>query len=160
MALHRSATAVLAATLGLTLFGCSHEGPQASLGSDIGLYFNKSGPTATLAYGRANSDDVGLVLQCQAGSRLVDVSDVARNARADSLTLTSGKAQTRLPARLDTATGQPTLWAKADVGNPALAAFRQTGAVVVAAGGTRYRVDASRQEMAGVQAFFRTCDRA
>lgn len=144
----------------MTLFGCSHEGSQAGLGSDIGLYFNKSGSTATLAYGRANSDDVGLVLQCQAGSRMVDVSDVARNGRADSLTLTSGKAQSRLPARLDTATGQPTLWAKADVASPALAAFRETGAVVVAGGGARYKVDASRREMAGVQAFFRTCERA
>jgi hypothetical protein len=160
MALHRSASAVVIAALGLTVLGCSHDGPQASVGSDIGLYLNTSGSTATLAYGRPNSDDVGLVLQCQAGSRMIDVSDVVRGGAPSSLVLTSGSARSQLPARLDSSTGQATLWAKANVSAPALVAFRGTGRIGVAVGGARYGIAASCEEQAQVESFFRTCESA
>ncbi len=158
MALSRSAAALSLAALALA--ACSHDRPQAGLSDGMGLYFNSSGATATLAYGRASSDDVGLVLQCQAGSRSVEVSDVARSAGAQGLTLTSGRARTSLPARVDSSTGQPTLWASTDAGAPVLKAFQETGRIGVSTGGARYTVVASPSEMDGVRAFFRACAKA
>jgi len=119
-----------------------------------------NGAAATLAYGRANSDDVGLVMQCQAGSRMIDVSDLARGGGPAALVLTSGKARSQLPARLDTTNGLPTLWAKADVASPALVAFRDSGRISVVAGAARYGIAASRGEQVRVESFFRTCESA
>lgn len=154
-----SAAAAAFGTLTL-LAGCSHQAGLASLPPDMGLYFNRSGQTASLAYGRANSDAVGLMLQCQAGSGQVDVSDNARSAKATQLTLTSGKARTDLPARVDASTGQPTLWAKASTEAPALRAFRKSGSIAVSSRGGGYGLTARAEEKARIERFFETCERA
>lgn len=153
-------TAIALVATGGAIIGCSHQASTSVATPGVGLYFNQSGGAATLAYGRANSDDVGLVLQCQAGSRQVDVSDVARTGRASPLTLTSGKASTRLSTRVETTTGQPTLWARTSMHASALSAFRKTGKITVAADRAGYGVVASRSEQAGVEAFFKACERA
>lgn len=152
----------LAATFGtLTLLaGCSHQAGSASLSPDMGLYFNTSGQSASLAYGRANSDAVGLMLQCQAGSGQVDISDNARSTRATQLTLTSGQARTDLPARVEAITGQPTLWAKASTQAPALRAFRKSGVIAVSSRGGGYGLTARAEEKARIERFFRACERA
>lgn len=152
----------LAATFGtLTLVaGCSHQMGSASLSPDMGLYFNRSGQSASLAYGRANSDAVGLMLQCQTGSGRVDVSDNARSTRATRLTLTSGKIRTDLPARVDASTGQPTLWAKASTQAPALRAFRKSGAIAVSSRGGGYSLTARAEERARIERFFAACESA
>jgi hypothetical protein len=128
--------------------------------SDMGLYFNQSGGTATLAYGVANSDSVGLMLQCQAGSRRISVSDVARSPAADHLVLISGKARSDLPATVDDATGQPTLWAQAAAADRALEAFRRTGRIAVKTRGGGYALEARPDEKPRVERFFEACERA
>lgn len=155
-------TSALAAVIGtLTLLaGCSHQAGTASLSPDMGLYFNRSGQTASLAYGRANSDAVGLMLQCQAGSGQVDVSDNARSRRATQLSLSSGAVRTDLPARLDSTTGLPTLWAKASTQAAALQAFRQNGRIEVSSRGGGYALIARAEEMARIERFFEACERA
>jgi hypothetical protein len=159
MALHRSLSALTVAALGLAMFGCSHD-QQARLDPSFGLFFNQSGQSLTLAYGRANSDDVGLVLQCQSGSRQVDVSDLARRSSADRLTLTSNNATDALPARVDTSGGPPTLWAKTAISSGAMQGFRTTGRIGVSSAGARYTVSADSAERQGVERFFRACEKA
>lgn len=152
-------SASLASLAALALLSaCAHE-RSAQVRSDVGLFFNQTGSTATLAYGRANSDAVGLVLQCEAGSRLVTVSDVARSASARSLMLISGADRSELAARLDNSTGQPTLWGEADVGAPALRGFRRSGRISVSSRGGGYALAARPEEKARVEQFFRACER-
>lgn len=152
----------LAATFGTLVLaaGCSHQGGSASLSPDMGLYFNHHGQTASLAYGRANSDAVGLMLQCQTGSGRVEVSDNARSVRADQVTLISGTARTDLPAQLDATTGQPTLWATTSTKAEALRAFRQTGRIEVSSRGGGYGLTARPSERGQVERFFKACERA
>lgn len=160
MARLKSSAIIAALLMGAGLAGCSHEGRRADLGSDMGLHFNTAGGAATLAYGRANSDDVGLVLQCQTGSGQVDVSDVSRSRSAVGLTLISGDARTDLPTRLDNVTGQPILWAQTSLSAPALKAFRRNGRIGVTSPGARYAVTANRRERSDVERFFTACESA
>lgn len=155
---------VLAATLGtLTLAllaGCSHGRATAGLAPDVGLFFNQYGQTASLAYGRANSDSVGLMLQCEAGSSLIEVSDPARSDAANRLVLVSGRARSDLAARLDASTGQPVLFARAPADSPAPKGFRDSGRMQVSSRGGGYALAARPQERQRVERFFAACERA
>ena len=75
-------TAVAAcAFAGLALLAaCQQDGMSAGLSPTQGysLHFVDEGDRAKLAYGQANSDNVGLMLECAKGSRNVEISDVAR----------------------------------------------------------------------------------
>ncbi len=142
------------------LAGCTHDMRSAKANDGMGLHFNNAGGAATLAFGPANADATGLVLQCQSGSRQVDVSDIARTKGDRTLVLISGKARDALPARIDNAMGMPTLWARTAIDTPALQAFRQTGVIRVGGGAGGYSLTADRVELAGVEQFFRACDRA
>ena len=154
MALTRSAVAALCVILAA---GCSHGGEGPVKPPGMGLYFSRGGVAATLAYGRPNSDDVALVLECQAGSGQVDISDIARRSGANGLILTSGTSRVVLPTRTDTTLGPATLWARASSAAPVLAAFRRTGRIGVQSPGARYTVEAAADERPGIEQFFQAC---
>jgi hypothetical protein len=142
----------------MILAGCSHGSMETPANPELGLHFQRSGDVASLAYGVANSDSVGLMLQCEAGSRSVDISDVARSTASNNLTLISGKARTDLAATVDSSMGQPTLWAKAPSDLAPLQRFRDTGQITVSSRGGRYSVVARQDERARVERFFRACE--
>jgi hypothetical protein len=154
----------------LVLSGCNprDRGPASPgmpprLDAGYGIFFNDNGDDASLAYGRAQSDDVGLMLQCRKGSRRIEVSDTARTpARgAVSLTLASGKAVSSLKAQLtrDPESGQFLASAAAPSDTPALAAFRRSGRLSVTLMGQAQSLAAAPGEQASIDRFFAACER-
>jgi hypothetical protein len=145
------------------LVGCGHEQRSAQVDSRIapgfGFFYLDEGPSAKLAYGEPNSDNVGLMLQCTRGSRMVEVSDVVRSAPANMLSLASLGQRTDLAAKTEAGEGAPMVVAHAPSAAPALAAFRKSGRMEVSYAGMRYSVAAKPQEQASVERFFSTCER-
>lgn len=159
--------AILAATLiigGVALCACGHDQDltRASVPSGFGLHYNDQGSTAALAYGRANSDDVALMLQCRKGSGRVQVSDVVRDVPVSRLVLKSSGKRSELAVKLDPgmSDGPRVLTGETGAGDAALAAFRKSGRISVSFGETRYGLAAREQEHAGVERFFKACERA
>ncbi len=153
---------LMAMLAGLALSACGHDQERAALNSGMGLYYNDQGSVAALAYGAANSDDVGLMLQCVKGSGRVEVSDVARQAPAPRLILTSAGRSTELPVALQSgmSDGPPILTADTSSKSDALAAFRKSGRINVTYGKIRYGLRATSDEKRGVEEFFTACEGA
>lgn len=119
---------------------------------------------AKLAYGRANSDDVWLMLQCRPGSRTVEIYDARHPGarKGDMLTLTSGQVQSALAPTLEpnpAVNDGVMVRAQATTGLPALDGFRHTGAVAVKLGSREYALSASAAEKAQIARFFSACER-
>jgi hypothetical protein len=148
--------------LGLTalgLAGCSGQG--TGLIPRFGLYFNQDSQGADLAYGEANSDNVGVMLQCAKGSRTVELTDVARSGLRGPLVLVSGSQQVSVPAQLLVDdTGEAVAKATLPLDAPVLQGFRRSGAIAVSLGGLRYGLKARRAEEAAVSSFFTACERS
>jgi hypothetical protein len=161
MKLATTSLAVGAALAGaLTFAAACVSPPETAESGGPGIFYNEFDGQATLAYGEANSDAVGLMLQCASGSGAISVSDVVHSPSADRLTLVSGKVRSELPASLDTTTGQPTLYATASTDDRALDGFRRNGRIAVKARGGVYALEARPAERPGIERFFRTCSRA
>ena len=145
------------------LGGCGHEQKTAQVATTLapgfGFYYLDEGPSAKLAYGEANSDNVGLMLQCARGSQVVEVSDVVRSTPAATLTLASAGQRTDLKANVESGEGAPVVVAHAPTAAPALAAFRRSGRMEVSYAGLRYSVAAKPQEQPSVERFFSACER-
>ncbi len=124
----------------------------------FGFFYAEEGGDVKLAYGEPNSDNVGLMLECAKGSRVVRVSGAAPAGPAPVLTLTSAGATTELKAVLDAGEGMPVLTASAPLASPVLVAFRRSGRIEIAYGGSRYAVAAKPQEQAALDRFFTACD--
>jgi hypothetical protein len=178
MALHtadeKARAAVLAAGAVLVagtaaLCGCMEQKPppppgqpaQASPGE--GFFLNREDDRVSLAYGRANSDDVRLMLECRPGGKEIEITDAGhRDARkGEMLVLTSGKMQSALPATVaaDAEGGGNLAVAHADPALPALDGFRRTGALSVKLGAREYALNASGTEKALIARFFSACER-
>lgn len=155
----RMAMAILALAAASGLAGC--DGPRAGLFPQFGLYFNQDGQAANLAYGKANSDEVGVMLQCARGSRRVELTDVAPGKPNEPLVLASGTQRVSLPARLSIDdTGAPLAEATLPVDAPVLQGFRRNGTIAISLGGLRYGLKARREEKAAVSDFFTACERS
>ena len=153
--------AMLTGAAAAVLGGCTDDRkapPTASIAPSFGFYYLDEGPSAKLAYGEANSDNVGLMLECAKGSRMVDVSDVVRSSPAPTLTLTSAGLRTELKAEVQSGEGAPIVTARAPAADPALAAFRRSGRIEVSYAGLRYAVAARPDERANVERFFGACE--
>ncbi|HTK35675.1 MAG TPA: hypothetical protein VL358_10385 [Caulobacteraceae bacterium] len=150
-------------TAGAGLAGCGHEQKTAQLPGAIapafGFFYLDEGPSAKLAYGEPNSDNVGLMLQCARGSRMVEVSDVVRSAPAKTLTLTSAGQSSALATEVQSGEGAPLIVAHVPAAAPALAAFRKSGQMEVSYAGLRYGVAAKPPERPAVERFFAACER-
>jgi hypothetical protein len=164
----RSATLAGAVLFVAVMAGCmAQRAPappriQARLPSE-GFFFNRDDGEATLAYGRADSDDVRLMFRCEAGKRLVEITDAGHGeARTgDVLVLTSGKARSALPVSVEAndESGGKLAIAHADPALPALDGFRRTGDIEVSVGSRRYGLSATAGERAEIARFFTACDR-
>jgi hypothetical protein len=124
----------------------------------FGFFFVDDGGEAKLAYGEANSDNVGLMLECAKGSRVVRVSGVAANNPAAVITLASAGTKADLKAVTRSDEGMPIVSASAPLASPVLAAFRRSGAIQVAYGGRSITVAAKPNEKISVEQFFSACE--
>jgi hypothetical protein len=163
--IHTNAIFLAAAAVALGLAACTQGGHQAAVISvptpyAYGLFYTDEGPSVKLAYGAANSDDVSMMMQCAKGSRRVEVSDVARDGAAPTLTLVSGGQSTQLKTSPSSGDGEVLLVARASVDAAPLAAFRRSGRIDVVYPGARYVIAAGPSERAGVERFFSACDQA
>ncbi len=157
------AAVTLAAVAGVTISACMQGGSkQASFETKTvpgyGLFYMDEGASAKLAYGQANSDNVGLMLQCQKGSRLIDVTDAVRATPSPTLTLVSSGVQTTLKTETQSFEGATLLVAHTRSTEAPLQAFRRSGRMQVAYAGTQYGVVATADERAGVEQFFSACE--
>ena len=164
----RSAILAAGAVLVAVLAGCVEQGgppPQGKAARlpNEGFFFDQDGGEAKLAYGRANSDDVRLMLSCEAGKRQVEITDAAHGeARTgDMLVLTSGTARSALPASVETneESGGKLAVAHADVDLPALDGFRRSGAIAVKLGAREYALSTTAAERPQIARFFSACER-
>ncbi|MEO6338473.1 MAG: hypothetical protein ABIO39_00420 [Caulobacteraceae bacterium] len=147
---------------GAMLAACSHDDAPARFQKDSGLsygfFFSDEGATAKLAYGQANSDNVGMMLECVKGSRRVDITDAVRSVPSPTLTLASGRAHADLKTKVADGEGGSVLTTSARSDNAVLRSFRRSGAMEVAYSGLRYRMVASPKERDSVERFFGACD--
>ncbi|HUO21031.1 MAG TPA: hypothetical protein VMU59_00760 [Caulobacteraceae bacterium] len=152
-------TATALAATGLLLCAC--DGSSAWAPARLGFYFNQDGQDANLAYGAANSDDVGLMLQCAKGSHEVELTDVASAKDDASLVLASGDRRLVAPARISVdETGAPLAQTDLPVDSPVLQGFRDSGAIAVSLGRSHYALRARREEAAAVSSFFSACEKS
>jgi hypothetical protein len=132
--------AVLSLIAACSLAACAHQtAPSAMAG--MGWSFTDAqagGGEAKLAFGAPASDNVVLMLACQARSGRIAVSTVEA-APAPSITLTSrGRSSRHEAAALPNELGDGTLVeAQAPAADPTLARFAETGELAVAVGGRR-----------------------
>jgi hypothetical protein len=147
----------------LSAAACSQDTRQAgyatTLPASFGLFYLDEGPSAKLAYGEANSDNVGLMLQCAKGSRMVEVTDAVRSSPAPTLTLASAGRSAALKAEVQSGEGAAIVTARTASTSPVLTGFRQSGKIEVSYAGLRYGVAAKPQERASVERFFTACER-
>ena len=164
MAIGKSTQILAAATIvaGVALLAaCQQDGMSAALTPNQGysLHLVDEGDHAKLAYGQANSDDVGLMLECAKGSRSVEISDVARGNNG-RLRLQSGEARSDFGGAIVPGPGANIVTATGKPDTPALRAFRDTGRIEVEHGGRRYGVTATPAEQVDVKRFFAMCEQA
>lgn len=146
------------------LLGCTTDVGQTPLeptaASGFAFHFLDEGESAKLAYGQANSDNVGLMLQCAKGSRTVEVSDIVRSRPASTMTLASQGQSAELKTEIQPGPSAAIAVARAPAANPALQGFRRSGQLQVSYAGLKYAMAARPDERASVERFFSMCERA
>ena len=157
------AAIALAATAGVTVSACMQGGAkqtafQAAPIPGYGLFYMDEGASAKLAYGQANSDNVGLMLQCRKGSHAIEVTDAVKSDPSPTLTLASSGARSTLKTEVQSFEGSTLLLAHARTSDAPLQAFRRSGRIDVAYSQTKYGVVATNDERVGVEKFFTACD--
>lgn len=153
---------IVAFALGFAVAACTSGGdrqaPVAAMPASFGLFFLDEGPSAKLAYGQANSDNVGLMLECAKGSRMVKLTDVVRSNTAPTMTLVSAGRTSALKTVVETGPGAGVFTASAPSASPALAGFRSSGKMDVSYAGLRYGIAAKANERMGIEKFFSACE--
>jgi hypothetical protein len=163
MAIGRSTKILAAATVvaGVALLAaCQQDGMSAALSpsQSYSLHLVDEGDYAKLAYGQANSDNLGLMLECAKGSRNIEISDVARGS--NKLRLQSGQARSDFGGAIVPGPGADIVTARGAPDAPALRGFRDTGRIEVEHGRRRYGVTATPAEQVDVKRFFAMCEQA
>ncbi len=149
----RAAAFIVLSFLAAGLTGCAHE--QADQGPYRWAYLADDGDPR-LAYGRPNSDDVVLMLNCQPGADQIRVS--ALGLAGDEIILTSGRTESRFPAQAlqDDMSGSRLLEGRGRTTAPALANFRKSGQLAVMNNG-HHSLAAASADRGKVRAFFKAC---
>jgi len=150
--------------IGLTvgvLAGCAGSDQLTATAASIsgyGLHYVDTAESAKLAYGRENSDRVGLMLECAKGSGQVEISDLGRKGDG-SLSLTSGGKRSDFRGTVDMGEGggPPVIYTMAQTSSPALQGFARTGKVEVRTAAARYTVVADEAQKPMVDRFFDAC---
>lgn len=154
------------AAMAAGLASCMQDGGRQTAANPIpaatvpnfGLFYMDEGRDAKLAYGEPNSDNVGLMLQCAKGSKVIEVTDAPHNSGEPTLTLASSGRTQVLKARLESGEGATLLVATTPYDTAPLSAFRKSGRLEVAQAGARYGVAASTNERVGLERFFAACE--
>jgi hypothetical protein len=141
--------------LAASLAGCAHE--KLGMTGYRWSYLADGGEAPRLAYGRPNSDDVILMMSCQPGSDLVNVSAVGLSG--GEVVLASGRAESRFAgAKVDDALNDGgVLEARGKTSAPALEGFRKSGDLALLTQGERHSLAAESADRGGVRAFFKVC---
>jgi hypothetical protein len=167
MAIRKNQARAVVFFAGLSLLGlaaCMDDAREARLTptttQGYGLFYVDEGASTKLAYGAPNSDDVSLMLQCAKGSRVVEISDLSRGGSAPILTLASEGLKADLKAAVDRGEGAALVTARTGVDAPPLQAFRRSGRIDIGYAGARYGIAANAFERAGIERFFKACDRS
>lgn len=149
----RAAAFIVLGLLAAGLAGCAHE--QTAQGPYRWAYLADDGDPR-LAYGRPNSDDVVLMLNCQPGQDQIRVS--ALGLKGDEIVLTSGRTESRFAAQAlqDDMSGSRLLEGRGRTTAPALANFRKSGELAVMNNG-RHSLTAASADRGKVRAFFKAC---
>ena len=116
--------------------------------ANFGFHYLDEGQSAKLAFGQANSDNVGLMLECDKGSRTVRVSDIVRSSAAPTLTLTSAGQRSDVRVQVEPGPGAAVATGRTPANAGALAGFRKSGQMQVSYAGLSYEMAAKPQERA------------
>lgn len=112
-----------------------------------------------MAYGQANSDNVGLMLQCPKGTGAVEITEATGAPKSPLLTLVSSGQKATLDSRIEEGEGSPVLVARVRADAPPLVAFRRSGALDVARSDGRYPLRDSGNDRQRIERFFTMCER-
>lgn len=142
--------------------GCSYNRDHAAFSlaapQQTGFFLSEDGGAAKLAYGVANSDDVGLMLECAKGSKTVQVSDQVRSNPASLLVLASNGGRSELRAKVEPGEFASIVSASAPMQTPALVGFRTSGKIEIGYAGLRYGLTARPGEKPAIDRFFAACE--
>ena len=149
----------LMATGLVALAACSHQPPSLGLNPDYRFGYDDKGETVALAYGRPNSDEMALMLECPKGSGRIELTDTVFDERTTAIVLTSDGHKTVVPVRAETTEGPADrlLEGHLPLSAPALQALRRSGVLQVASGAKRYTITVEPEQRAGVERFFKVC---
>lgn len=138
------------------LNACADGGPPAAGPS---WFLQHEGATAKLVYGQPNSDNVGLMLTCEAGAEQVVVHGDAEGAGAE-VTLASGRATEAFDgvAYPDPMTSRTAVEARAALESPVFQRFARTGKLSLIGEGRARIMPARGADQAEVRRFFAWCD--
>ena len=130
--MHRALLVNLIAAVGLAACATPPPAPVADTGWRWSAYSDAEG-LAKLAFGTPDSDDVVLMLTCEASARGVEIVAPARRLGPMPLILTSGPDTLRLRAKAEPAEAfdGALVSARTTSAEPVLARFSQTGALSV-----------------------------
>jgi hypothetical protein len=145
--------------LALLLFGAASSCMQRiTAAQSFAWNFIFDGDQAKLAYGRPNSDEVGLMLTCKPNSGAITLAgDVT--AENPKFTLVSGNTTRSFtgPAGPDPMTGGTWMEASASVQDAALASFAKTGKLTLVRDTGTLKMAATGADRHMVDRFFATC---
>ena len=164
-----AAGALLVASAGI-LAGCMEQrapappGQAAQLQPKMGFVLDHNTDEGwKLVYGRDGTDDVWLMLQCQPGSRKIDLYDVRHPGarKGEMLTLISGKVQSVVSAEVEAneAGDGKLVLVHTTPDLPALDAFRHSGEIRVKLGSRDFALTASPAEKPPIARFFSGCEK-
>jgi len=137
------------------LGSCVHQG--ADVTGFAWSYQDNPGEGPKLAYGAPASDNIVLMMTCDPEAATVNLS-LLGGSPARNLTLASGSHKADFRGEAVPGPGAVgMIEASADLGARPLARFAETGKLSVIDRGRTAKLDASREDRAGVQRFFEAC---
>lgn len=148
--------AIVGALAGLTVGSCMHQTPDTVAGLGW-TYQDDTGEGPKLAYGVPQSDTVVMMMTCQPGDRVVNLSLLGGSPH-ERLTLASnGRKQAFASTPVETPGAGQMVEASAPLAAAPLAQFEETGRLTLVSRGRQAPIDAAPAERGQVERFFQAC---
>lgn len=144
-----------AAALGLVAFAAQSQGADPAPGAvaqPMAWHLSHEGAMAKLAYGVANSDQLAVMMTCEPGDRTAVVYGAVQPAGARLI-----QAAMTGPAEIDPMTGDLSRESRIALGDPALRALVQDGALPVVGDAGRGTLPADKAERRMIADFLSYC---
>ena len=151
--------AILGLGLSCLLAACAQQTGPSAPGMAWSLN-HAEGEGAKLAFGQPDSDNLLLMMTCQARSGEVMVTVAApENRPAHAIELRSNERTTRLPGQIvpAMAEGEALIEAQTPATNPTLASFARTGDLSIGGDGSSAKLPVRAGERQVVRNFLATC---